>query len=509
MKKIKIITMIVLIILITMVSFFGVYMPIQNRMENKVREYALDMDLEGARQIRLVANTESTDIIRDAEGNEVDTQEEMTDEELAQNGYTKESVPNNSEDSLTTENYEASKKIIEERLSLQGVEEYEVAVDDETGNIYIQVPENDNTDSIVSNINTVGKFEIIDADTQEVLMDNGDIKSVRAMYGSSSAASTGTTVYLSIEFNKEGREKLENISNTYVESTETSTDNTTSENTTTENTTTENSTTENSTTENTSTENSTTEENTTNETTENSTETTTKEITMKIDDEEFMTTSFDQPIENGILQLSIGTASTDTESIQENITQATEMASILDSGNLPIQYDIDTNEYIMSDITNTEIQCIVLAVGIIIGIGLIILIFKYKLNGFFSAIAFIGFISLYLLIIRYTNVSVSIQGIVGIIATTIFNYILINKILSKIKKSEDSKKLENIKQGIKEGYKEFFMMLVPICISVIALCFASWSSISSFGMIMFWGIALIAIYNYCITATILKVKAEK
>ena len=98
MKKIKIITMIVLIILITMVSFFGVYMPIQNRMENKVREYALDMDLEGARQIRLVANTESTDIIRDAEGNEVDTQEEMTDEELAQNGYTKESVPNNSEE---------------------------------------------------------------------------------------------------------------------------------------------------------------------------------------------------------------------------------------------------------------------------------------------------------------------------------------------------------------------------------------------------------------------------
>ena len=78
MKKIKIITMIVLIILITMVSFFGVYTQVQNRMENQVRDYALDMDLGGARYVRLAVNTGSTDIIKDAEGNEVQTEEEET-----------------------------------------------------------------------------------------------------------------------------------------------------------------------------------------------------------------------------------------------------------------------------------------------------------------------------------------------------------------------------------------------------------------------------------------------
>ena len=120
-----------------------------------------------------------------------------------------------------------------------------------------------------------------------------------------------------------------------------------------------------------------------------------------------------------------------------------------------------------------------------------------------------GLISLYLLVIRYTNVSVSIQGIVGIIVTILLNYIFINKILSKIKHSEDSKKLENVKEAIKESYKEFFIRLIPICISIIAFCFASWTTISSFGMVMFWGVALIALYNYLITATMLKVKAEK
>ena len=111
MKKVKIITMIVLIILITMVSFFGVYTQVQNRMENQVKDYALDMDLDGARYVRLSVNKDSTDVIKDAEGNEVQTDEEMTDEQLAENGYTKESVPNNPEDILTVENYEKSKKL--------------------------------------------------------------------------------------------------------------------------------------------------------------------------------------------------------------------------------------------------------------------------------------------------------------------------------------------------------------------------------------------------------------
>lgn len=488
MKKIKIITMIVLIILVTMVSFFGVYTQVQNRMENQVRDYALDMDLGGARYIRLSVNTESTDVIKDANGNEVETDEEMTDEQLAQNGYTKESVPNNSAESLTVENYEKAKEIISKRLEGQVVGEYEISLDNETGDILVQIPENEYTDNFVSNINTVGKFEMIDSETKEVLMDNGDIKSVNVMYGASSSTSTSTTVYLNIEFNKTGSEKLENISNTYVEVTE---DTNTTENTnTTDNTT--NTDTEN------VTDNTSTDENTT-----------AKEITLRIDDTDIMTTSFDEPIENGRLQLSIGSATTDADTLQDNLTQASAMATVLDSGNLPIQYDIATNEYIYSDITSTHIMYVAIAVGIILLIGLIIYIIRYRVNGLLSAIAFIGLISLYLLVIRYTNVSVSIQGIVGIIVTILLNYIFINKILSKIKKSEDSKKLETVKEAIKESYKEFFIKLVPICISIIAFCFISWTTISSFGMVMFWGVALIALYNYLITATMLKVKAEK
>ena len=45
------------IVLISMVGFVGIYGQTQNRMENKVKEYTYSMDLDGARNIRLVVDT--------------------------------------------------------------------------------------------------------------------------------------------------------------------------------------------------------------------------------------------------------------------------------------------------------------------------------------------------------------------------------------------------------------------------------------------------------------------
>ncbi|MCI8470835.1 MAG: hypothetical protein HFJ35_05110, partial [Clostridia bacterium] len=59
MKKIKILTITLLIVAITMIAFFGIYRQKQNRMENIMKDYDLAMDLKGTRNIRLKLNTES------------------------------------------------------------------------------------------------------------------------------------------------------------------------------------------------------------------------------------------------------------------------------------------------------------------------------------------------------------------------------------------------------------------------------------------------------------------
>ena len=473
MKKLKMLTIVLVVILITMIAFGGIYIQKQNRMENIIKNYSYAMDLKGARNIRLKVNQENKTVIKDSEGKEVESSEDLTDDQIKEKGYTKEEIPYNSQESQKEENYKESKKIIEERLKSLKITDYNIKIDESTGDILLEIAENDNTDSIVSNIGTVGKFEIIDSETKEVLMDNNDIKLANVMYGSSNSSTTssssGTTVYLNIEFTKDGAKKLEDISNKYVKT-------------------------------------ETTQNTTESEDTDNS-KSTEKKITMKIDDEEIMSTSFDETLKTGKLQLSIGKATTDSKTLESYVTQASNMAVVLDSGKMPIKYEVDENQYILSDITSQELDIVVYILAGIVAILSIIFIIRYKSYGAIGAVSYIGLISIFLILIRYANVAVSIQGILAIALVFILNYVFVNKLIGKVNKKELKEKTTN--QKIKEVYKEFFVKIIPICIATIVFCFAGWDPISSFGMIMFWGIVLIAIYNYIITSTLLKIQDNK
>ena len=75
MKKIKISTITLAIILVAITAFWGVYVQTQNRMENKVKDYSYEMDLKGARNIRLKVDDSTKTVIKDAEGKEVEDSE--------------------------------------------------------------------------------------------------------------------------------------------------------------------------------------------------------------------------------------------------------------------------------------------------------------------------------------------------------------------------------------------------------------------------------------------------
>lgn len=447
MKTIKIITIILLIVLISMIGFFGIYKQNKNQMSNIVKGYTYAMDINGARTLKLTLNSENGDDVK------------------------------------TAENYETAKTIIEKRLKKLDVQEYKIGVNEETGEITVQIPENTQTDEIVSNLTTVGKFEIIDSETNEVLLDNSSIKSSKVLYNTTSS---GTSVYLEIAFDKNGKNKLEEISKTYVKSENNTTENTTSEDT--------NSIEEN--------ENNTEETNTTSE---NSTSTE-KKITMKIDDEEIMSTSFDEAITTGKIQLSVGQASTDSSTVQGYVNQAQNVATVLDSGKLPVKYDVEKNQYVLSNISKQDLIYVAIAMAVVAIMGIIVLIAKYKTNGLLAGISYIGLSALYLIAIRYTNVTISIDSIFAIGIILILNYIFTNMLLSNIRKMNDSKVENAVGKSVSETYKIFFMRIIPICVVVITFCFANWIPMNSFGMTAFWGIVIIAIYNAIITNGLLRIK---
>ena len=499
-KKLKIITGILAILFIALVSFVGVYQQNMNQMENQVKGYSFTKDLQGYRE--LVFEVSDATEVHDSEGNLVGNTDNYSDETIESYSYEKTDIKVNPEENLTIDNYQKAKSVIETRLKSLGVEDYNLSLNTDKGTIYVQIPENNETDHVISNILQVSNFEIRDSsDRSQVFLTNDDIKTALALYNTTES---GTTVYLQLEFNKNGRTKLEELSaGEYATKEETDNTNTTNEST---NTTEEANTAEdenaveaeanistNEATEDTADDSTTDEsEDTTSE------ENTQKEIVLAIDENEMITTSFDTPIEDGIIDLSMGQASTDTDTISDTLQSTSTIALLINSGKLPLTYKITENNYINTDISEEIIQKIIYVIAGITILALLFMIVKFKSKGILAAIAYIGFVAIDLLLIRYTNVPISIESIVAAVIILTINYGLSYQLL-KIKETD----LEQRKIQYDNVFKFGLWTLLPIFIISIIFVFANWTKIYTFGMFMFWGILLSLIYNYLVTKNML------
>lgn len=450
MKKSKLLKglIVLVIIAICLIGFCGIYVKKQGRMTNVMPEYNLGMNLSGARVAKLKISDDTEEIIYDAEGNV--TADGTNEDGTLKEGYTKESKPVNSEELLNENNYEMAKRIMQNRLDNMRISEYDLRLNYNNGEIIVALPEDSDTDMTISNLSYLGKFEIKDSKTDEVLMDNSNIKNASAVYGSTN---TGTRVYLSIEFNKEGKQKLEDITRKYISSKD-----------------------------------------------EEGNDTTNK-ISIKLDDETLLETYFDEPITTGSLELSIGSASTSNEEISGYVKQANQIAGLIKNDVMKITYELSENNYVSASSDNIAIKvilCVIIAIQVI---GFIYWGIRYKANGIFAIIGTCGLVAIILLVVRYANVTISLEAITAIIGILVSNFLMLQYALRKFEKSEGNKV-----EIIKETYKRYASILLPLLIIAIVFTFINWLPIASIGMILFWGIVILMLYNYIVMSFLFDLK---
>ena len=497
-KKLKLITIILAIILVCLVSFVGVYTQQMNTMKNQVKDFSFSKDLEGYRELILDVSTATE--VKDSNGNIVGNTDNFTDDAITSNSYEKTENKVNKDESLTTENYKKVKSILEKRLQLFKVDDYSVSLNEQEGKIYIQIPENQNTNNTISNLCQVGKFSVKDSeDKEKVFLTNSDLKKVSSI---PSRGDNGITVFLQIKTNKNGKKVLKDLSNgeyaTKPESEESSDSNqvenkeeTTGENET-ENTT-ENNQEENTTEQ---TENSNQENNTDNSSEEK--KSTQKKIILSIDNSDLITTSFNDPINNGIINLSMNAASTEQDSINETMRSTSTIAAILNSGELPLVYKVSESNYINTDISKDTLLKVIYVFIIVNAILLIYMVLKFKTKGIIGLFAYIGFIAIDLLLIRYTNVKISLESFVAGAIVLLINYCTVYKLL-KINETDEEIK----KNMFKKAFIDTIIRLIPILLVSIIFAFVTWAKLATFGMFMFWGIFVGIIYNYLVTKNML------
>lgn len=476
-KRLNVILVVLIIVLGSIISFVGIFYQSRNEMVSRIPEYKSGTNIKGHRIVTLEVSEDGKT------SGEESTENKTTENEVAENETSNNAESKNTENN--TDNYKKSAEIIKKRLKNLKVEDYSVSLDENTGKIEIDLPENDQTDIILSDITQKGNFQIADSSTNEVLLSNSDVKSVdvgKQVNGSYSV------VYMNINFNMQGAKKFKNVTVKYQ--------NNVSENTiAAENTTT---------TENSTEKNSTSEENIAkNTTSDESSDSSNKsrQVVLKIDDTTMMTTSFTEVIDNGTLSLTIG-SSKDNDEIQTYVYGGDNLAAIIENEAMPLQYEIKGNTYVASELGTSNIKIIVyveIAIALVISLYLII---RYRVKGIMATILSVGYVAVLLLVIRYANVVLSIEGILAIalsfVVNTVFNIMLLNRIKEKNMTAEEKRQKYN------EALKRYSLSIIPIVIIAIVCCLVNWDAIYSFGMVMFWGIIISIIYNLTFTNVIVK-----
>ena len=477
MKKIKLIAKILTIIIICLVGFVGIYLPWKQpiEMNNLVKEYNLSKDLKGYREI--ILKVSDANKVLDADKKVIGDTDSYNDDTIKEQKYTKSDEKVNSSEVLNEQNYEKSKSIIEKRLSKFGVQDYNLSMDKQSGTIYIQIPEDTNTDRVVNNITQTGSVELKDSkDDTKVYLKSENLKEAKVLYNQET---TGTAVYMSLQFNKEGKEILKNISeNEYKtlpdKDKDKSEDANNEENKEADNT--DESKKED------STESSSSEENKEEQ----------KQVTLYISGSAVTTTSFDEPVETGNIDLRTAQPTTDSDALQNSITSAQTISDLLNNGVLPIKYNVKENQYVKTDINAETVKKVIIAVAVIVAILLVYMIKKHKTRGILATISYIGFVSLYTILLRVFNVTIALEGIAGGIIILVLNYLVNMKLLE----------VNGDKKEYYKSYLDIIMKLIPILAISIIFVFIPVTTLASIGMTLFWGIVLMLAYNVTLTKNI-------
>lgn len=452
-KKLKLTLMILICALIILIGFVGIYLKKGNSYKNILPNYELTSDLKGSTILELEVDDSTETIYYDKDGNEVDSSDVTEDNE---DDYTKEEVPVNTEENLTKENYEKVIDIMKQRLSFLKADQYKLDLDKKSGKIILTF-EDDYPDDIKSFIKMEGKLEFVDSTTEDVILSHNDFSKAEATYAALDDGSYN--VYINLKLNKSGLEKINDIDK--YKTTETSEG-------------------------------------------EDETDTTENKAQLLFDGEEIAEVSYDKILlNNKTLRITIAESLTSNSTINSKLNTATIVSKFATMGKLPVTYTISAEEYINSSVAN-YLNYIVIGIAVICAIVSVYLIIKYKTKGLLSVISFATNIALFLILIRVTDVQVSLNGLAGILGLIVLNTILVNNMLKNIN-NNDKTFSENIKRAYINSINAFVIMLIVL----VVFAFSGMTVINSMGLLIFWGWLVVALGNLMFTVPMLNIASKK
>ena len=137
---------------------------------------------------------------------------------------------------------------------------------------------------------------------------------------------------------------------------------------------------------------------------------------------------------------------------------------------------------------------IIISAVILLALTAIYLIIRFRKVGIISAIAMIGYIALYLLVVRFTDTVLSLESMAAVGIAAVVQLMFLQEIAKRIKQG-----VANIDATVKEELIKNIQVQIPLYIMAIVFVFTNWETVISFGTSLFWGLIIWAVYNYIFT----------
>ncbi len=451
--SLKSIFAILVILLICVISLGGIYIKDRNVFKNILPNYVLGQDLNGSIIMKLDVNKpEESSETTESEEEQAQDEEQTEEEQADENEQAKEE--GQAEDIYTAKNYKKSKAIMEERLKLAKVQQYDIRLDEQSGSIVVCVP-NDINVNILEGLYQTGKTEFKISETDEVIADKNTIKQFSTSVDDTYASvGVGSNVKIDIKFNKEATNKFKELKNNYAPSV--NEDGTVTEN----------------------------------------------NVTFFVDETSIVSlteTEFLESAVNGSIQL-YGNYTTDFKALNNSLDGINSIKMLVETDDLPVTF---VKSY-QSDIIKSNINKygIISVFGIVLIAMLAYLLYKFKLKGLLAEINIIGFAALLLLVLRLTKVEISIATIVAIGGMLVLQFIYLIKLLSNERITSrvfNDATLEFSKTMVPLLILSIFAAVIPAIENTKLIPFGNIQGIANFGMVGFWGLIVFEIFNNVLT----------
>ena len=199
------------------------------------------------------------------------------------------------------------------------------------------------------------------------------------------------------------------------------------------------------------------------------------------------------------------TINSDSCTISGNFTQeaATELAAKIDSGNLPVELKQEEVRHVGATLGSNALSSSLMAGAIGIALVMLFMIIVYRLPGFLSSLALVGYVAIVAILLVALRVNLSLPGIAGIILTIGMavdaNVIIYERVKEELRNGK------TVRSAVKSGFKGATSAIVDAnvttLIAAVVLVAMGTGAVKGFGITLLIG-TLVSLFTSLVVSRV-------